>query len=223
MFEVSKYHKINSVWKRDSERNMVIIEGEYSSPEFQLLANCAWEWTEKIDGTNIRIGWNGNEAVFKGRTDKAQIPKHLLDYLKIIFTPNKLKGCFATTDESVVALYGEGYGHKIQKAGSLYLGNNVGFILFDVRIGHIWLRRSDVENIAVMLGIPTVPFVGCFSVAKACDMCREPFASAIGEAMAEGLVGRAPLGLLNRAAHRIITKVKVSDYRKLKDLNNEPT
>lgn len=50
---MSEYHKINTLFKRD-EKNL-IIEGDYSCPEFAYLAENEWTWTEKVDGTNIRV------------------------------------------------------------------------------------------------------------------------------------------------------------------------
>ena len=49
--------------------------------------NCKdiWEWTEKVDGTNIRLIWDGHNVSFAGRTDKAQIPDHLLEKLEQLF------------------------------------------------------------------------------------------------------------------------------------------
>ena len=78
-----EYPKINTLFKRDE--NNIIIPEEYTMEEFVYLKDCKFECTEKIDGTNIRIELdNTNDEVvmeFKGRTDKADIPKHLLNKL----------------------------------------------------------------------------------------------------------------------------------------------
>ena len=78
------YTKINTLYKRD-ESNKIIIE-EYSNKEIEYLKDLKFECTEKIDGTNIKVGWNGHEVTFEGKTEKAVIPSHLLDKLKSIFT-----------------------------------------------------------------------------------------------------------------------------------------
>ena len=49
------------------------------------MKNCDWEFTEKVDGTNIRVHWDGHTVEFGGRTDKAQIPKPLLERLETLF------------------------------------------------------------------------------------------------------------------------------------------
>ena len=54
---LSEYPKIQSVFKRNEETHK-FIDGEWSLPEFQYLAPCLWRATEKIHGTNIRVGWN---------------------------------------------------------------------------------------------------------------------------------------------------------------------
>ena len=97
-------------------------------PEFEVLKDISWIWTEKIDGTNIRILWDGHDIRFGGKTDDAQIPTFLLNVLQTKFTAERMKEVF--TDATEVCLYGEGYGVKIQK-GSHYLPDRTDFILFD--------------------------------------------------------------------------------------------
>ena len=75
-----EYPKINTIWKRDDRGR--VIEGEYATPELEYLADLAWEWTEKVNGTNIRIGWDGakpplGDYEIGGRTADAQIPAKL--------------------------------------------------------------------------------------------------------------------------------------------------
>ena len=48
------YHKIDTIWKRDPSTGK-IIEGLFSRDEFLYLTDYEWEWTEKIDGTNIHV------------------------------------------------------------------------------------------------------------------------------------------------------------------------
>ena len=67
-----EYPKINTLFKRDE--NSIIIPSEYTLPEFEYLKYCPFECTEKIDGTNIRIIWDGHKVSYYGRTDT---PYHL--------------------------------------------------------------------------------------------------------------------------------------------------
>ena len=150
-----EYHKIQSIFKRDFKTGKFLI-GQYSTPEIEYLANNTWVYTEKIDGTNIRIGWDGEKIRFAGRTDNASIPTFLYDKLNDMFNTDK----FAEIFDGEVCLYGEGYGAKIQKGGGKYIPDGVSFILFDVRIDEWWLKREDVEDIADKLNIDVVPIRG---------------------------------------------------------------
>ena len=56
------YPKIQSIYKRDPDNQYKTFTTEYATPEIGYLADCEWEFTEKVDGTNIRIGWDGAQA-----------------------------------------------------------------------------------------------------------------------------------------------------------------
>ncbi len=113
-----------------------IIEGCYSTPEIEYLKDNKWIFTEKVDGTNIRIEWVRNVSrKFGGRTDNAQIPAPLFEKLEELFPLEKLDSAIKTEDADFLTLYGEGYGAKIQKGGGYYKSDGVGFVLFDVLVG----------------------------------------------------------------------------------------
>ena len=82
---MKEYHKIQSVYKRD-EKTHKFIEGQWSLPEFDYLKNNVWVWTEKVDGTNVRVIWDKEKLRFGGKSDNAQMPIFLLDRLNQIFT-----------------------------------------------------------------------------------------------------------------------------------------
>lgn len=119
-----EYPKIETLYDRDEK--FKVIPGVLRRPEFALPRR--WVVTEKIDGTNIRVGMTADGAVsFAGRTDKAQIPVHLLAYLVATFTRDRMAAAF--TPETEVVLFGESYGAKIQNGGDYR--PDVGFALFD--------------------------------------------------------------------------------------------
>lgn len=206
------YPKIDTVFKRDAERRLVIIPGDYSTPEFEYLADAQWVWTEKVDGTNIRLHWNGSEVTIGGRTDEAQVPAPLVANLRPFLEPDTWTGVFP--DAADVTLYGEGYGAKIQKGGQ-YRPDQA-FVLFDVKIGPWWLQRPNAEDIAGKVGFDAVPIVGTWTLPDACEMVRlSKVESAWPGARIEGLVGRPAVDLFNRKGERIVTKIKVKDYTDL--------
>lgn len=212
------YHKIESVYVRD-EKTHKFIDGAWRLPEFEYLAGNEWICEEKLDGTNIRVQWNGQAVRFGGKTDKAQIPMSLLDRLNALFTADKMEalwpietdeeGNFLSTD---VCLYGEGIGAGIQKGGGHYKADGVDFVLFDVKVGPWWLRREDVGDVAERLGLTRAPVVQRGTLTDAIETVRAGFHSAWGPFLAEGLVCRPAVDLFARNGDRIITKIKTKDW-----------
>lgn len=214
---LAPYPKINGLYKRDRTTNHFIM-GDWAQPEFGYLAALEWQWTEKVDGTNIRLGFEhhgmrGNEhAYIAGRTDSAQIPPVLLKRLVEIQRSLPYETVFPDTNAQVT-LYGEGYGQKIQKIGSEYISDGVDFVLFDVRVGEWWLTREAVVDVAENLGLTVVPEVLRGSIEEASKMVYLGFKSAwSGVSRPEGLVGRPALDLRTRRGDRIVTKVKGRDF-----------
>jgi ATP-dependent RNA circularization protein (DNA/RNA ligase family) len=214
-----QYPKIDTIFKRDpTTKFKTLLEGEFSRPEFEYLQDNKWIFTEKVDGTNIRIIWDNGDVIvpdgmvsYKGRTDDAQMPTFLLGRLQELFTVDKFRYLYPDIS---MTLYGEGYGAKIQKGGGNYKPDGVDFVLFDVRIGETWLERSNIEDIAGKLGIDVVPIIGKNTLSDAIELARWGFRSHWGEFDAEGIVLRPEVELLDRRRRRIITKIKHKDFPK---------
>ena len=208
-----EYHKIQTVFKRDMQNKGKIIEGSYSLPEFDYLKDNEWVWTEKVDGTNIRIDWvRGAGRKFDGKTDNAQIPAFLYKRLEELFPPEKLDAAIKTEDADFLTLYGEGFGAKIQKGGGNYKHDGVDFVLFDVLVGDWWLKRPDVVKVALALKIRVVPIIGTGTLGEAVEMVWGGIKSIWGDFNAVGLVMKPSVELQTRAGHRIITKIKHKDF-----------
>ena len=206
------YHKIQTVFKRDPETKFkTLLENDYSLPEFEYLKNNKWIFTEKVDGTNIRIMFQDGKITFGGKTDRAEIPNKLVNRLneKILPLIDKFVEIFNDAD---VCLYGEGYGAKIQKGGGNYRADQ-DFVLFDIKIGHWWLKREYLEDIANKLNLDIVPIIGSGSLEELVEYVKTGFSSKWGEFMAEGIVARPENELLARNGNRIITKLKHKDFK----------
>jgi len=210
---MKEYHKIQSIFKRDDNKNL--LEGQWTLPEFEYLQNNQWVFTEKVDGTNIRVMFNEGKITFGGKTNNAQIPAMLVTHLNEVFLPksNIFNEVFVNKSGifNDVCLYGEGYGAKIQKGGGNYRPDQ-GFVLFDIRIGTFWLQRVDVEDIAQKLGIDIVPIIGGGTLHDAITKVKKGFTSTWGNFLAEGIVARPKIELNTRGGRRIITKVKHRDF-----------
>lgn len=204
------YHKIHTVYKRDLKSKQ-LIEGEWSRPEFQYLAHNQWVCTEKVDGTNIRITWDGEEIGIHGKTDRAQIPEPLLDRLHNIFDEKKSLFKEQFRDATEVCLYGEGYGPKIQCGGKYREHHD--FVLFDVKIHSWWLRRKDIEEIATRFTLEVVPIVTSCDLYSAIELVRSrQLKSQWGNFEPEGLVCKPQVDIFARNGERIITKIKGKDF-----------
>lgn len=204
-----EYCKINTAFKRN-ERG-VIIPGDWTLDEFIYLQDNDWTWTEKVDGTNIRLHWDGEKAVIGGRTDNAQIPASLITALEPYVDADKWKAVFPDADD--VTVYGEGYGAGIQKGGGTYRKDK-GLILFDVKVGRWWLKREDAEGIAESLGLHTVPAIGNASLSQAWKWIQDGSLESAWPGVAiEGIVGIPLVDLARRNGDRLIVKLKVKDWQ----------
>jgi ATP-dependent RNA circularization protein (DNA/RNA ligase family) len=206
---MKKYHKIQTIYKRDPETKFsTLLMGEYSTDEIALLANCRWVLTEKLDGTNIRVMVKDGKVSFGGKTDRAQIPAKLVEHLRETFDNEE----FIQKFDDEACLYGEGCGAGIQKGGGNYYPDQR-FVLFDVKVGDWWLTRKTVGQIARDLNLPVAPIVGSGTLGKMVDMCRRGFKSEWGDFRAEGIVARPAVELFGRNGDRIITKLKCKDFQ----------
>jgi hypothetical protein len=226
------YHKISTPYKRhfSGPNKGKLIYDEWAAPEFKYLAGNEWEFTEKVDGTNIRIGWSAsvNFRPIRGRSDNASIPAPLHEYLQAKFTHDFMASVYPDTEDMI--LFGEGYGPKIQGGGK-YRGDH-SFVLFDVKIGNFWLDRANVDDVASKLGIESVPVIGIGTLWDAIEMVKgesqdvfinsqiKPVAivhtglqSRWGNFEAEGIVARPIVPMFNRKGERIVTKIKAVDFR----------
>lgn len=213
---MNTYHKINTIFKREQFNGGKLIIGEYSSPEFKYLKDNLWLGTEKVDGTNIRIVYDGlNKTVeFRGKTDSAQLPPMLAERLKKLFPIDKL---YREFKETSVCLYGEGYGSKIQGCGSRYIKETNDFILFDIKIGSFWLQKPDIEEIASRLSVDMVELVFEGTLEQAIEFVKKGPTSRISEdktLIMEGLILIPEVEMFNRKGDRIITKIKYKDFNK---------
>lgn len=209
--EIIEYTKIPNIFKRETFGNNKLIEGEYSSPELEYLSKSMWGFEEKIDGTNIRILWDGYRVSFMGRTDRAQIPTHLMAKLEELFGGETKEELFEQTfGKSEVILFGEGFGEKIQKGGGLY--GPVNFRLFDVYIGGYWLNRENVSDIAEKFGIDRAPSLFTGALEEGVEFIKKHPKSVLRDAEMEGIVGRPMVQMFSRTGQRIMVKIKCRDF-----------
>ena len=211
---MEEYHKIKSIYERDHITKK-LIEGKFADETIEFLKDNIWEFTEKVDGTNIRIIWDGHKVNFAGRTDKAQMPVELSNRLFKLFGGEANEQLFEQKfGGTPVTLYGEGYGNGIQKGG-LY-SQTQEFILFDVKINGNWQPRESVEDIASYFGIKVVPILVTGTLEQGVDYVKTKPLSKIAEKdyIIEGIVGRTVKELKDR---KFLSDLKdlIADYNDL--------
>ena len=218
---MSEYHKIETLYERDLA-TFKVKPSVFKNRTYSLLKS--WHWTEKVDGTNIRVIWecaiNGgpnapgrlSRLTFGGKSDNAQIHSDLIKWLYANVSAVKLAEIFPDSD---AVIYAEGYGAGIQKGGGDYTPEKK-IIVFDVLVGgKWWLAHEDVCDVASKLGLDVVPDFGEMTLEEATELVRKGFKSrcAVNAGKdAEGLVGRPLECLFDKKGARLIVKLKTKDF-----------
>lgn len=206
------YIKIDAIYKRDEKTKRTIL-GEYRDPAVEMLKDIKWIFTEKVDGTNIIVHWDGHKVEFGGRTERAQIPGPLMKRLEELFSGHEMEELFEQKfGDKDVYIYGEGYGNKIQNSDYI---DTTDFIVFDVMINDVWLERPAVEDIAKYFNCDIVPVVFEGTLDEGVEYVKQYNDSKVGTkpTKMEGLVARPKYELQNKMGKRIITKIKWEDLR----------
>jgi len=166
-----EYHKIETLFERD-EKTHKVYPDRLKNPVYGIFKS--WQFTEKVDGTNIRVIWecakpeSPERLRWGGKTDNAQLPADLVTWLTENVTAEKLRAVFPDAD---AVIYGEGYGAGIQKGGAYSPTKQ--FIVFDVLVGgQWWLAWENTCGVAEKLGIKTVPFIGNMTLEEGVAMVK---------------------------------------------------
>ena len=220
-----EYHKIQSLYKRNSDGRF--IDAAYSTDILALLTETSvpFRWTEKVDGTNIRIQLFPNGS-FKvgGRTNNAQIPATLLQHLYSDLDLTERQREYNVVQDGPIVIYGEGFGGSIQNMGEIY-GPEPQFIVYDIwvqdetnRLGGYWLYPNEVKGITNAFDLPTTHCYGIGPINEAEYMVKHAdYESALTTDKSlppEGVVGTPVTQLYDRRGQRVIVKMKGRDYAK---------
>lgn len=206
------YNKIDTIFERD-EKTKKLIKGKFRNETVEFCKDLTWQFTEKVDGTNIRVYWDGHRVEFGGRTENAQIPAPLVNRLNELFGGDVNEQLFEQKfGENEVILFGEGYGPKIQNGGSYR--DDVDFIMFDVMINGNYQTRESVEDIAKYFNVSIVPIVAEGPLSTGIDYVMDHKYSTIAQngAELEGVVARPKMELKDRTGKRLIVKIKIKDF-----------
>lgn len=216
VFDMTYHHidaptVVDEDYKARTKRWSLIVptKGEdYCSPLLAYLSRSDWVCSRKIDGENLRVQWNGEQALWNGKTNKFQCSVDLTNYMNNTFIEEIFEEKFGR--DKVVTLFGEHMGPKVQ-------GNELGldkdeFILYDVNINKRWLPVYEVVEIAKYFGIRDVYSLTSKGVLiDRLDNLIERVA--LGEFKDwEGIVAKPPIELQAQNGTRVIVKIKNRDY-----------
>jgi len=217
------YPSIETVFTRSKETNRLNF-GELRNQANSVIKK--WTISEKIDGTNIRVIFTLSGFEVRGRSDNAQIHPHLVDAVKNLFDHDKVVSYFRAyrgqdlPENWSVTFYGEGYGAGVQK-GAMYSASKR-FRCFDLMLGEDWWVDDDeMRRVCSDIDIPTAPHLGYFdSIPVTLADLKQliPFSlvaqcEAGHEVMAEGVVAKPTVVLLDRHGDRIVWKLTFREFK----------
>lgn len=225
----TEYPKIYTLYERNPDHSINI--DKLSRSEFGLINT--WQVTEKLNGRNIRIllKQDGN-IEFSGRRDvkrmSEQIPQKMMDYLSVIFTPEKMQAVFWRYVKGIfqnpeVCVYVEGLGSELATGSGIYCpGKSVSVRLIDCFINPWWIERPLLEEFGRKLGIKCTPLLDTIhtlpqtrddleKIIKISHVSTEDNNNFLG--IAEGIVARTKPLLFNRKGERLMWKLKFKDFK----------
>ena len=184
----------------------------YREPELTYLARNFWSYKRKLNGENMRVRWDGERAIWSGKTNKFTTDAATTEYMNSTFAEEIFEENFGR--DKLILLFGERMAPKTQ--GNELELEKVEFVLFDAKICGTWLEPSGLVTIAKYFNIHT-----CYDFMRPQDAERgyaETLENLIdmvtkGEFKDwEGIVAIPQAGILNRKGERIIRKIKNQDY-----------
>ena len=208
-----EYQKIESLYRFDAEKKGFVKE--FYNPIVEYLKDLHWCGTEKIDGTNIRIYWNGIKFELAGRTDNAEVPKAIQEIFNEMFNADMEVIFEQRFGKKDVYLFCEGYGGKIQKGAYSCETKLIGF---DIMIDDTYLDKENSQKIFKELGIEFVPVMAFENLQQAINYVEnvEESIQCKGDKI-EGLVCYPIKRIYDHQGNRIIVKIKKKDLAKLID------
>lgn len=207
---------------RPDSQSKVLVDlynSQYRTKEIAYLWANPWTVKRKLDGENIRIYWNGEQALWNGKTNKFQCSAEFQDYMNSTFLEEIFEDKFGREKE--VYIYGEKVGPKTQ-------GNELGLdkdelVIFDVEINGTFLNKDDIMDVASCFGIKSVYDYmdgALASIGEAINPIEsnlEYFINEVAEGELsgwEGIVCTPACNIKDHNGKRIIVKIKNKDYNK---------
>ena len=174
--------------------------------------------SEKIHGTNARIGWvegtllAGSHGLQRKRPEPEEIATNTYWFPATLEPVRSLLDDLRQQGHSVAILYGEIYGSRVQ---SLHYGrrDGLGFAAFDALAGEHYLGYDDFAALCERHGVETVPILdrGPFSLERIAELSRGQ-TTLPDQHIREGVVVRPVKERFDPQVGRVILKYLSDDY-----------
>lgn len=221
------YPKITSPFKRTDEKsktvNVCVWFDDYA--KFFGESGLPFYATEKVDGTNLNIVYDGNHIQYKGHTDKTVWDPEVEDWIKSKFKTSEFEQiCEQMFGEHEIKLCGELIGPKIQN--NIYNLEDYKFVLFDIHNNttNTWWKRETVEEKAEELNLDIVPLIGATNFTDLRIESKNTIRGWVNllqnvefkskfnkDVEIEGFVVRPLMEILKANGERVIYKIKIKD------------
>lgn len=216
------YPKITSPFKRTDAKSKTVNVSVWFDDYAKFFGEngLLFYATEKVDGTNLNIVYDGNHIQYTGHTDKTVWDPEVEEWIKSKFqTPEFEQICEQLFGEHEIKLCGELIGPKIQS--NFYKLEDYKFILFDIHNNttNTWWSREKVEQIAKELNLDIVPVIG-----PTTDILTDTLRGWVkyihnynfrskfnNDVEIEGFVVRPLMEILKANGERVIYKIKIND------------
>ncbi len=190
------------------------IENLYCNQDILLFKECYV--SEKIHGTSAHIRWQDNQIHFFSGGEKHQKFSNL-------FNIPELKEKFQALNIDKFVIYGEAYGGKQQGMRKTY-GDDLKFIVFEVKIGDCWLDMYSADKFASALRFEFVWYTRTNTDIETLDIYRNQSSVQarrnspvlFSVAKSEGIVIRPIIEVTKNNGQRIIAKHKRADFSETK-------
>jgi ATP-dependent RNA circularization protein (DNA/RNA ligase family) len=213
---IEHYPKIKNIFNFDEKYRSITGIQE----PFNTLRDITWIGTEKVDGTNTRVIWDGHTITVKPRLDTSAPAKFIVDFWNETFCTKEMEYIFEQEfGEDEVILFGETFGPKVQTNGELY-SDKLRFCLFDIYHANGWWRYEGVKAFADRLGLFCAPIVFRGTLNQAIDFVKGHQVSTINpNHEMEGIVLEPEVdGLYGRDCFKLKCKCKYQDLVKTNSL-----
>lgn len=210
-----EYHKIPALYERSNDGNKLLDETKFSRPIFEYLQFSKLIGTEKLDGTNIGIVWDGNRVHIQGRTPDAAFSAVQFECLLEKFGGPLNEELFEQHfGAKPVVLYGELIGAGIQPCGGCYCRDGYRFVLFDIYFpdNGLWANSEACKSFATVFNAEYALPVVEGDLHQCVKYVKEMPISQYGHLLAEGVVVRPTVEMFDNQGRRVIAKIKVRDF-----------